>query len=386
MVAPPKLRVLRVIARTNVGGPAQHVAVLTTRLDPERFESLLAAGIPDPREGDLFALRPDYASQLEGRLKRVGGLGRAVNPVQDIRAAAALERLIRRFRPHIVHTHTAKAGALARPLARLHRVPVVVHTFHGTVFGGHFRPATARAVAAAERVLARFTDAAVAVSPAVKAELAHRGIAPGAIRVVPLGLDLAPFMAVPPITPDHRNRQVALVARLAPVKDVPLAIAAVAQARTRLPDLTLAIAGDGPLRSELERAAPSWVRFLGNVANVPGLMRESAAVVLSSKSEGSPVALIEALTAARPVAAVPVGGVIDLLSERPGAALARDRSPEALAAAVADVLSDPSYAAGAAAGRSRLADGFGADRLVADVAALYEELWAAARPGDADDG
>jgi glycosyltransferase involved in cell wall biosynthesis len=382
------LRVLRVIARLNVGGPAIHVGLLTARLDPARFDSMLATGTPAHHEGDMFDLRPSLRDEVGARLVIVPGLGRDVSGAGDVRAVAALSRLIRSFRPHIVHTHTAKAGAIGRVLARVHRVPVVVHTFHGTVFAGHFRPGVGQALAQTERALARLTDQLLAVSPAVARDLEDRRIGRigrgvrgvRGVRVVPLGLDLDPLALVPPVAPDAAPT-VTLVARLVPVKDVPLFIAAAGIARERVPGLRVQVAGDGQLRGELERDAPGWVRFLGFQSDLASLLAGTTAVALSSRSEGSPVALIEGLAAGRPVAAVPVGGVNDVLAGRAGAVLAAGRTPAALADAIVDAVGNPERAAAAQSGRAAVIAEYGADRLVSDMSALYDELWAARRRG-----
>lgn len=359
-----------------MGGPALHVCLLTSRLDPDRFESLLAVGSPGEREGDMLALRPDLAAEVGERLVTMPGLGRDVRPGADLRALLALDRLVRRFRPHVLHTHTAKAGALGRLVAAGRRTPVIVHTFHGTVFGGHFRPVAGRAAALAERGLGRLSDAVLAVSPAVASELARHHVGRGRVRVVPLGLDLAPFATVPALE-GGPPPVLTLVARLVPVKDVPLFLEAAEMARRRLPDLRVRIAGDGPLRAEIEAMAPAWAELLGHRGDLPALLNDSGVVALSSRSEGSPVALIEALAAARPVVSVPVGGVVDILRDRPGALLARDRSARALADAIVQALGDGSLARAAAAGRSRVVAEFGVERLVSDIEALYEELWEA---------
>ncbi|HUP71170.1 MAG TPA: glycosyltransferase [Acidimicrobiales bacterium] len=372
----PRLRVLRVIARLNVGGPALHVSLLTSRLDPARFESLLAAGTPGEREGDLLALRPDIAATLGGRLVPIPGLGRDVRPTSDARALWALWRLVGEFRPHVLHTHTAKAGTLARLVGVARSVPIMVHTFHGTVFGGHFRPSVARSIVLAERALGRVSDQVLAVSPAVAADLARCRVAPGRVRVVALGLDLAPFAAVPALARSASPPPVvSLVARLVPVKDIELFLDAARIARGRLPTLEVRVVGDGPLRQQLERCAPPWVSFLGNRADMPDILSTTGVVALSSRSEGSPVALIEALAAARPVAAVPVGGVVDLLAHRPGAILVPERSAQALAEGIVHALTDGSFAAAAAAGRAGVVEEFGADRLVAEIERLYQQLW-----------
>ena len=131
---------MRIIARLNVGGPAIHVALLTERLSPPEYESLLVCGNIDPTEGDMA-----YFARERGVEPLVlPELGRALNMVSDLRTIWKLYRLMRRYRPDIVHTHTAKAGFTGRLAARLAGVPVIVHTFHGHVFRGYFSPAKTR--------------------------------------------------------------------------------------------------------------------------------------------------------------------------------------------------------------------------------------------------
>jgi glycosyltransferase involved in cell wall biosynthesis len=370
----PRLRILRVVTRLNVGGPALHVCLLTARLDPNRFDSLLAAGSPGADEGDMLELRPELRSELGDRFVSIPGLGRDPKPASDLRALSHLRRLVREFKPHIVHTHMAKAGTLGRLVAWTKRVPVRVHTFHGTVFEGHFNPWVGRLISSWERQLARITDPIVAVSPAVASDLQRRGIPSAKVRVVPLGLDLARFRGVPALRSPVPHT-VCLIARLVTVKDVPLFFEATAFARQHLPDLQAIVVGDGPLRNDLERAAPSWASVLGNRADLPEIIESCGAIVLTSRSEGSPVALIEALAAGRPVVSVPVGGVVDILTNRPGAVLASDRSAASIAEGIVRGLTDRSYAVRAEEGRSAVIAEFGADRLVGDIESLYEELW-----------
>jgi glycosyltransferase involved in cell wall biosynthesis len=272
----------------------------------------------------------------------------------------------------------AKAGTLGRMAAFSCRVPLVLHTFHGTVFQGHFQRGLGEGIARWERVMGSITDQVLAVSPAAAEELARRRIARGKVRVMPLGLDLEPFLRVAPLgtAPPH---VVSLIARLAPVKDVPLFIRATELVKEEIADLEVRIIGDGPLRRTLEMQAPPWISFLGHRGDLPDLLTSTGAVVLTSHSEGSPVALIEALAAARPVVSTPVGGVVDILRDRPGAVLTSDRSPAALATAISRALTDASLGRAAAHGRHEVADEFGIGRLIDDVEALYEEVWAARR-------
>src|SRR5256885_323108 len=136
-----RIRILRVIARLNIGGPAYHVSLLSGRLDPERYETLLVAGRPGPGEGSFESLARHYGARLE----LLPSLSPAIDPRADLRSLRALRSIARGFRPHIVHTHTAKAGALGRAAALTggRPRPLIVHTYHGHVLEGDFGPAVA---------------------------------------------------------------------------------------------------------------------------------------------------------------------------------------------------------------------------------------------------
>ena len=166
-----RIRVLRLIDRLNVGGPALQVSVLAAGLDPDRFQQVVLAGEIDPHEGDYVSLR---APGLV--VEQVRGLGRSPNPFGDAQAARAIHAAMRRFRPHIVHTHKAKAGVLGRPTAWGSRVPSTVHTFHGHLLHGYFSPAKTKAVVTVERCLARPTTRLVSVGARVRDELLAAGI------------------------------------------------------------------------------------------------------------------------------------------------------------------------------------------------------------------
>ncbi|HKT02672.1 MAG TPA: glycosyltransferase, partial [Rugosimonospora sp.] len=177
---------MRIIARMNVGGPALQVSALMRGLDPARFEQRLYVGLPEPGEGDYRALR---AAEVPVHL--VPEMGRAVRPGDDVRALAALVAAMREYRPHLVHTHTAKAGTLGRVAAAVCRVPARVHTFHGHLLYGYFPPARTKLLVRAERALARRTDALVTVAGQVRDDLLAAGVgAPDRYTVIPPGVSL----------------------------------------------------------------------------------------------------------------------------------------------------------------------------------------------------
>ncbi len=388
-----RIRVMRVIARLNVGGPALHAALLTERLDPGRYESVLVTGSEAPAEGNYLALT---GRRLE-RLVVVPALGREIHGARDAIALAQLVRLMRRERPVIVHTHTAKAGMLGRLAARLARVPIVVHTYHGHVFRGYFSPAKTRLFLALERWLGRHTDRLLTVSPAVRRELLALGVGtPDRLAVLPLGLDLAPFLAPRPAgAPGPRAELglaaatplVAVVARLVPVKAHETFLEAAALVAAKRPEARFLVVGDGERRAELEALARRLglarsVAFLGWRADLPAIYRDVDVVALTSRNEGSPVSLIEAMAAARPVVATAVGGVPDLVEDGVSGYLVEPGQPAAVADRVLALLDDPERReAFGRAGRKRVDPAFDAARLLRDVDALYRRLIEEKRAG-----
>lgn len=374
----PPVRVLRVITRLNVGGPSRHVFVLAKGLRPE-YETLLAAGTPAALEGDM--------EDASVAVRRVPGLVRQPRPLDDLRAQRELRKLVRDFAPDIVHTHMAKAGALGRMAARSASGVRTVHTFHGHVLEGYFRPSVQRAFIEVERRLARRTDILVAVSEHVRDSLLDLGIGtPGQYRVIRLGLELDEHLAagagrgtlrrslaLPPEVP-----LVGIVGRLAPIKDHATALEAVAS----LDGVHLAVLGDGELRTALQRRAAELgiagrTHFTGWWADMPGAMADLDVVLLTSRNEGTPVSLIEAHASGRPAVATRVGGVESVVRHQETGLLAPAADPAAIADAIRQLLSDRELREGMGVrGREWVRERFSSTRLVHDIRVLYEELLA----------
>jgi glycosyltransferase involved in cell wall biosynthesis len=380
--------VLRIITRLNVGGPARQALLLDRELPARGYRSQLIAGMEGPREGTLATPEDD--------LVRLRSLRRPLNPVEDLRALGDLRREIRAGRPDVVHTHTAKAGALGRLAARRARVPVVVHTFHGHVLEAYFSRPVARAFVEAERRLARGTDALIAVSAAVRDELLALGIGDRRRwRVIPLGLELDPLLSeLPDVAPARAALGlptdlpvVGIVGRLAPIKDHRTFLRAAARLAGQRPDVHFAVVGDGELRGELEPAFRASlgerVTFTGWVRDLPALYASLDVVALTSRNEGTPVSLIEAAAARRPVVATRVGGVADVVVDGRSGVLVPRGDDAALADAVEEIIGQPGRArAMGEAGRAHVSERFSARVLVDRIADLYEELLAAKRiPG-----
>ena len=380
------IRVLRLFSRLNVGGPAIHVILLASRLDRLGYRTELVIGQEAPSEGNMM----DLARQEGVTCQTLPGLGREIHAFKDVGALLRLRRLIRAFEPHIVHTHTAKAGLLGRLAARWCRVPVVVHTFHGHVLRGYFGPFRSALFRRLERFLAGLSDVLIAVSESVARDLVALGVAgPEKFRVLPLGLQLEPLTR--PL-PRGALRQAAgfpegakvvgLVGRLVPIKDIGCFLEAAAITRKSLPEIYFSIVGDGQERSLLQQQAarlgllPTGLHFHGWHSDLRAVYGDLDLVVNCSLNEGTPVALIEAMAAGRPVIATRVGGTPDLLAEGRFGRLVPPRQPAALAAAILETLGPGRDQARerATAARQHVLRNYTADRLVADVDRLYREL------------
>jgi len=361
----------------SVGGPALLVVELLRGLDPDRYDLRLAAGAVDAGEADYLELR-----DAQVPLVRIPGLGRSPHPGDDLRALRALVGEMRRFRPDVVHTHTAKAGALGRVAARLAGVPRTVHTFHGHLLHGYFSSRGTAAVRTAERVLARRTDRLVAVGARVRDDLLAAGIGrPEQYSVI------APGVAVgPPVERSAARAElglpddalvVLLVARLTRVKRPDRFLAVAEDVLARRDDVVFAVLGAGPLLPELEaRARPlgDRVRFLGWRADVERVYAAADVVVLTSDNEGMPVSLIEAALCRRPCVTTDVGSTAEVVTHGE-TGLVVPASAKAVSAAVQRLLDDRTLREhlGEAA-RSRATARFSPDRLVSDTAALYASL------------
>ena len=392
----PPVRILRVIARLNMGGPALHVAYLTAGLRKRGYDTTLVAGSLARGEDSMAFV----ADEREVGVVRIDELGREISPLRDLVATLRLARLIRRERPDILHTHTAKAGTVGRVAALLagrRKPPIVVHTFHGHVLRGYFGPVRSLFFRLLERWLARGTTALVAVSPQVRDDLVSLGVAPAErFVVIRLGIELDERVAGPQngrlesrrylgIPPDRFA--VGWIGRMTAVKRTDDVLVAFKQLRDAGVDACLCMVGDGPDRVQLERRAHELgvvkeTLFLGYQEDVAPFYAAFDALVLPSSNEGTPVSAIEALAAGRPVVATRVGGVPDVVQEGEDGFLVEPGATGELADRLARLAGDPELRERMGrAGRERVVPRYAVERLVDDVDRLYKSLLAGAKTG-----
>lgn len=330
----PRPRVLRIINRLNLGGPTYNAAYLTKYMESE-FETLLVSGMKDEAEESSefivkdLDLHPVYMPEMY----------RELNPFRDYKSYYKLRKLIEEYKPDIVHTHAAKAGAVGRLAASHSGVPIIVHTFHGHVFHSYFGVTKTRLFLEIERYLAKRTTGIVTLSEIQKQELTEefKIAPPEKFEIIPLGFDLDKFSSN---TEEKRRRfraeynidedeiAIGIVGRLVPVKNHVLflkALKIVSEKTTK--KIRAFIVGDGEERKRIEQMAivlglkfnnenlrekniltfTSWIKEI-DVSNA-GM----DIIALTSNNEGTPVSLIEAQASSKPIVTTNVGGIENIV-------------------------------------------------------------------------
>jgi glycosyltransferase involved in cell wall biosynthesis len=403
------IRVVRIIDRLNIGGPAKHVAWLTAGLNPDEFETTLIAGTVPPGEGDMSY----FARDLGITPLAVKEMSRELS-FRDTLVIAKLVRQFFKLKPQIVHTHKAKAGAVGRVAAMIYkwltpsalwlkpRRCMIAHTYHGHIFHSYYGPARTKLFIAIERVLARAcTDRIIVISEQQRREIAEtfRVGKSNQFRVVPLGLDLGEMNnSRGPLRQElevsDNEAVIGIVGRLCEVKNHAMFLEAASRV-VALPDESsprarFVIIGDGHLRADMENLSrhlgiADRVSFTGFREDATSLYSGLDLVALTSLNEGTPLTLIEALGSGRAVAATEVGGVVDIMGERRSTldgfsiwdhgVTAPSRDAEAFARALKFLIARPDVRRemgerGRAFVKARLSK----DRLVNDLENVYREL------------
>ena len=397
------MKIVRIIARLNVGGPARHVTWLTAGMQDDGFESVLVAGTVPEGESDMgyFAAEHDVEPVFIREMSRELSL-------RDIVSFYKVLRLLLRERPDIIHTHTAKAGTVGRAAALVYRLFArkrvsVVHTYHGHVFHSYYGKALTFFFLSIERVLAKIaTDRLIVISEQQRKEISETfGVGtPRQFEVIGLGIDAERLR--PPA--DRRGALRAeigavdgdfvfgFVGRLTEIKNLPMLIEAAAIVRDtgRSARMRFVVAGDGHLREALvakvrDLGLDDAFIFIGHRTDVAELYAGLDAVVLTSLNEGTPLSLIESMAAGKTFVSTSVGGVNDLAGEETeshGGVSVRERGltvqsgdaaslAEALVRLAAD---DPLRERLARSGEEFVRRRYGKDRLIGDVKNLYRGL------------
>jgi len=371
------IRIVRIIARMNVGGPAWQVSVLTRRLIEPDFDSVLLVGDVGEGEADFIRLRAPGLPHV-----RIEGLGRSVRPWSDLVALLRLIKFLRRVKPDVVHTHTAKAGVLGRLAAVVARVPFRVHTFHGHLLHGYFSPLKTKLVIMAERTLARRTDVIAAVGAQVRDDLLAAGIGRAdQYRVVPPGVAQPDFVeraeARRALGLNEEQVAITFVGRLTTIKRPDRLVDAFRLIAERDSRATLIIVGDGELLEETRERARDLgrrVRFLGWRSDLDLILAASDVAVLTSDNEGMPVTLIEASMAGVPCVTTDVGSAREVVDDGVTGFVARIDSTDIARVLEVLVVDETQRREMGRQAAQRARERFGEERLAGDYAQIYSTL------------
>lgn len=390
-------RVLRIINRFNLGGPTYNVAYLTKYMSPE-FETLLVGGEKD-----------DSEDSSEFILKGLGivpvivpEMKRAIHPVNDIIAYRKIVQIIKEFKPDIVHTHASKAGMLGRIAASCLKVPIVLHTFHGHVFHSYFNPVSTEFFKSLERSLAAKSTRIIAISEKQKQELCfeHHICEAKKLEVIPLGFDLTRFKENVSekrkkfrlqYNIDDNEVAIGIIGRIVPVKNHPFFLRAIKQVLEKTTQkIRVFIVGNGEdfekvrlLAEELnldyicsdrigQKASitfTSWIKEIDYVNSGMDI------IALTSLNEGTPVSLIEAQAANKPIVSTRVGGIEDVVLQDKTAILIENGNQQMYVNALLDLIEneDKRNIMGQK-GLKHVEEKFTFTRLVDNMTALYHTL------------
>jgi glycosyltransferase involved in cell wall biosynthesis len=369
---------MRIIARMNVGGPAVQVSGLMRGFDAQVFDQELVTGY-------CAADEADYLEKVATDVKavRIDGLGRSIKPRADLTALFAIVKEIRRYKPEVIHTHTAKAGVVGRIASILsgHR-SIRVHTFHGHLLNGYFGSGKTKLVILVEKFLALFTDQLLAVGAKVKDDLLAVGIGnQNKFGVMPPGLELAelPTRSSARKELDLNDDAIycAFIGRITQIKRPDRFLDVVAEIKSRGIDLHFIVAGAGDLLNYCQNRAKAEnlpVTFLGWREDIEVVLAAADFVLLTSDNEGTPLSLIQAGMVGIPVVATNVGSTNEIVVNGQTGFLT-DLSVDQLVQAIAKLASDSDLRAKmGAAGKEYTLTRYGAERLVKDHQDLYLKL------------
>jgi len=321
-------KILRIINRFNIGGPTYNATFLSRFLDDE-YETLLIGGLPEKDEADSLHILEEYglSPMLIPEMQRIPSFK------SDRAAYRKIKQIIEEFKPDIVHTHAAKAGALGRKAAKACNVPVIVHTFHGHVFHSYFGKVKTEIFKQIERRLAKKSDGIIAISDIQKHELStiHKICPADKIKVIPLGFDLDKFQEATSKREEVRKQYkieddeiaIAIVGRLAPIKNHALFLSSVEKVlENTSKKIKVFIVGDGEERQIISDTVSNINSTFGNkiimtswIKNIGEFNAGMDVICLTSNNEGTPVSLIEAQAGNLPVLTTDVGGVRDVVKD-----------------------------------------------------------------------
>jgi len=380
-----KIKILQVQSRICIGGPAIHTEVLCKHINPDRFESILVGGALEKGEQS----RIEVLKQQGIRVELMEKMGRKLSVFDDLYSVYWLYHFIKRERPQIVNTHTAKAGAVGRIAAWLARVPVIIHTFHGHVFYGYFNKWKTAFYLFLERFLAKLSTQIIVISRSQYEEIVFKyKIAPAdKVTLMLLGIELERFLNIKKssglkkqlnLKPD--SKLLAIIGRMVPVKNHLMSLLVLKKLIDENLPVHLLMVGHGELFDEIqlktkELNLEEYVHFSGWSLDIENTYADIDALLLTSLNEGTPITLLEAMASGVPMIATAVGGVTDLISDGQSGYLCEVNNIDEMVLKIKKVLFDPDKTKQIIANaKSNVQNRFSYQRLINEIEDFYSSF------------
>ena len=313
------IKIIRIQSRICIGGPAKHTEVLSTYMPKKKYETFLIGGSVEEGERCRFVELRNKGIRIE----LLGEMKRKTNIVDDIKSLIKLYKILKREKPDIVETHTAKAGAIGRLASCLAKVPIVVHTYHGHVFSGYFNVVITKAIMFFERILSKLTTKIIVLSKSQKRDIVNRYKISSfeKTEIIPLGIQLNSFMKTrknsnlkKELNIKDDDKLIAIIGRIVPIKNLEMIFRVVKKLKKKGLNVHLCVVGDGELKNKFMRNKKDGnVHFLNWRLDVENIYSGIDLLALTSRNEGTPLTIVEAMAAKVPVVATNVGGIPDII-------------------------------------------------------------------------
>lgn len=382
---PDKIKVLHIITRLDKGGSAENTFLTVKGLDKQRYDVILMSGpVQDPSQE-----RRTQVEECGIPYIHIPVLVRNINVVYDAIALFKIWRLLKKEKFDVVHTHTSKAGLLGRFAARLAGVPLIVHTPHGHVFFGYFGPLKTKIFIRLEKLANRMTDRIVALTHREKADyISYRTCPEEKMTVIHSGVELNKFREYTLAEKTKLKKEIGLAedsfvvgtaGRLVPVKGPEFLIKASQIVIPKHPNTYFLLAGDGPLKEDLQKKANEAgvgknIVFLGWRDDIALILAVFDVFLLPSLNEGMGRVLVEAMAHGIPIVASDVGGIPDLVTHGKNGFLVPPKNPEELAKHIQILIEEEEKRRKMGEAGEKIAQRYSHERMVKNIASLYEEL------------
>jgi len=375
------IKIIRVQSRICIGGPAKHTEMLSRYLPKEKYENFLIGGNVEKGEMCRFETLRDKGIRIE----LLNEMKRKMNFTDDIKSLIRLYKVLRKEKPDIVETHTAKAGAIGRVAARLANVPVVIHTYHGHVFREYFNRITTQIIILIERLLSKISTKIIVLSKTQHEDVVikYRISTFEKTEIIPLGIELNPFLKInkngnlkKELNIKDDDKLIAVMGRIVPIKNLEMVFRVFKKVKENGLNVHLCIVGDGELKEKyLRNINDGNIHFLDWRLDVENIYSGIDLLILTSRNEGTPLTVIEAMAAKTPVVATNVGGVPDIINNNETGFLCDVDDDEKMVKEIKKLLTDEIVNKKVTMRAQQFAiHNFSYQRLISDMVSLYQRL------------